>query len=199
MEDQIIKLNQNLVVQGRVLQYAGTQMSNLGASIFAMEHAINMMAVSNRQGWRDAASDLLTHLDWTVQHGFTNLLEVNQGLQNYLKDYSNTLPQVMSTNLSGALKSVNMTLGTQNDQLITLSKAQLVELQKANDKTWAPIVQTAVSIDGTGFQQAVDATFLHSTTTVRGQTAISNASRSAAAANLNRQSMGTTLSRSGGV
>jgi hypothetical protein len=200
MEDQLIKLNQNLVVQGRVLQYAGTQLTNFGANVFALEHDINMMAVSNRQGWRDVSQNLLHQLDTYVQHGFTaGFSGIASELQFTMRNYSNTLPQVFSNTLSGALKSVSTTLGTQNEQLITLSKAQLIELQKANDKNWSPIVQTAVSIDGPGFQQAVDDTFLHSATTVRGATAISNASRSAASSNINRQSMGTTLSNRGGV
>jgi hypothetical protein len=199
MTDQIIKLNQNLEMQGRVLQYAGEQYSNLGATIFTMEHDINMMAVSNRQGWQDASSDLITHIDNSVKNGFQNFQDISTGIQNYMKDYQNTLPQVLSGNLADAMKGVSLTQSQDNQTLIDLGKRQLDELVKANAKDYSPTVNTVVSIDGAGFQSAVEGELIHSASTIPGQRAIASAAASAIGSNLSRQQLGTRLSPGGGV
>jgi len=199
MEDQLIKLNENLVIQGRVMQYAGQQYDKVGATMFQMEHDINMMAVSNKQGWQDAAADLITHFDNSVKNGFQNITDVNQGIQNYMKDYSNTLPKVLSGTLSTNLQQVAFQTNGQNQQLISLSKAQLVELQKANDKNMQPVFNTNVSIDGPGFSSMVEGQFVKTAGSRVGQAAIVGSTAAATAGNLNRQALGRSLSGSGGV
>jgi hypothetical protein len=70
MEDSIIKLNGNLVVNNRVLQYAGQQYTNLGAQMFQLTHSINMLAGSNDQTARQMSDALANTLAKVTQQGF---------------------------------------------------------------------------------------------------------------------------------
>jgi hypothetical protein len=107
MEDQIIKLNGNLVVNNRVVQYAGSQYNQLGATMFQLTHSINMLANSNDNAAKNMSDTLANQLAQATQGGFQSVQMAN--LITGLNSFVNLTDKKQSTD-SGVLQGINVSL-----------------------------------------------------------------------------------------
>ncbi len=123
MEEGIIRLNDNLVVASRVIQYAGTQYSNLGAQLYQFTKEVNTLASSTSESVRQMADKLANDLAKVAQGGFQPA-----GLQALF----NELNAWLATNTQTAQQQLGILQTVSGQLLETQQAAQQSSAQASN-------------------------------------------------------------------
>jgi len=225
MEDNIIKLNDNLVVNNRVMQYAGQAYDKTGAQMFQMIHDINMLGVSRSAGDKAFADQLADQLARRTQAGFqpgqmqqwfnnmnnylaTNnqhsikyagiLTSINTNLLESSQQHNSqarSLPTLLADRLAENLRGAQKVQNESGQVMIGLARQQLTELQKANEKNMVVSVDASTVLDAGALNTLTTSGFLKNTATYN--RAVAGAVTTATQQNVNRQAMGRALGNGG--
>jgi hypothetical protein len=225
MEDNIIKLNDNLVVNNRVMQYAGQQYDKTGAQMFQMVKDINMLAASRSEGDRNFADQLADQLARRTQAGFQpgQMQQWFNNMNNYLatnnqhsiqyagiltsintnllessqqqNSQARSMPTLLADRLAENLRGAQKVQNESGQVMIGLARQQLTELQKANEKNMVVSVDASTVLDAGALNTLTTSGFLKNTATYN--RAVAGAVTTATQQNVNRQAMGRALGNGG--
>lgn len=225
MEDNIIKLNDNLVVNNRVMQYAGQAYDKTGAQMFQMVKDINMLAASRSEGDRNFADQLADQLARRTQAGFQpgQMNQLFNNLSTYLvaegqhsvqyagiltsintnllessqqqNSQARSMPTLLADRLAENLRGAQKVQNESGQVMIGLARQQLTELQKANEKNMVVSVDASTVLDAGALNTLTTSGFLKNTATYN--RAVAGAVTTATQQNVNRQAMGRALGNGG--